>query len=138
MRPLLKTDAKRRFLMQRVRQKGTSVERIVADACRSLGLRYRLNVRSLPGSPDLANKSQRWAIFVNGCFWHNHKHCRLGSIPSRNAQFWQRKFADNRKRDALKIRQLRQLGFRVVIVWQCQAKTAEGLADRLSKLSEPR
>ncbi len=135
---MLETDSKRRALMQRVRQEGTTLESIVASACHSLGLRYRLNVKSLPGSPDLANKSQRWAIFVNGCFWHNHKACRLGSIPARNSEFWRGKFAGNRKRDALKIRQLRHLGFRVLIVWQCQTQSAESLSARLSKLSKTR
>lgn len=133
----MKTDPKRRALMQRVRQKGTPAEKTVARLCTDLGLRYRFNVKSLPGSPDLANKSKRWSIFVNGCFWHHHKGCALGSMPKQNAAFWQGKFAANRKRDAVKIRQLRAAGYRVVIVWQCQAKDGEALRSRLSNLSEP-
>jgi DNA mismatch endonuclease, patch repair protein len=134
MRGRLRTDKRRRALMQRVRQKGTPAEKIVAKTCRALGLRYRLNVKSLPGSPDIANKSQRWAIFVNGCFWHHHKACRLGTMPKRNRTFWRKKFAANRKRDAKKIRQLRDAGFRVMIVWQCQAETSRHLRMRLSNL----
>jgi DNA mismatch endonuclease, patch repair protein len=96
-----------------------------------MGLRYRLNVKSLPGSPDLANKTKRWAIFVNGCFWHGHKNCRLASTPKRNQGFWLSKFADNRARDARKIKELRKLGFRAAIVWQCEAADREALARRL-------
>jgi DNA mismatch endonuclease, patch repair protein len=124
--------------MQRVRQKGTPAEKIVAKTCRALGLRYRLNVKSLPGSPDIANKSQRWAIFVNGCFWHHHKACRLGTMPKRNRTFWRKKFAENRQRDAKKIKQLRDSGFRVIVVWQCQIEINGNLQTRLSNLCEAR
>lgn len=136
MPPRLPTDDARRALMQRIRQKGTPAEKAVAEACRSLGLHYRLNVKSLPGSPDLANKSRRWAIFVNGCFWHHHKGCALGTTPARNRDFWRVKFAANRSRDARKIKELRNAGFRVVVVWQCQAKDRNRLRARLSDLRE--
>jgi len=119
--------------MKRVRRRGTPSERAVAHLCRELGLAYRLNVRSLPGSPDLANKSARWAIFVNGCFWHYHTNCRLAKIPVRNSEFWSAKFVDNRKRDARKIKELRALGFRVAVVWQCEVKTLERLRERLQR-----
>jgi DNA mismatch endonuclease (patch repair protein) len=131
------TDPERRALMQRVRQKGTPAERIVAAACLEVGLRYRLNVKSLPGSPDLANKSQRWAIFVNGCFWHHHTNCALGTVPKRNQKFWRDKFTANRVRDARKIRQLRTIGYRVVIVWQCEVHCVNKLECRLSNLRKP-
>jgi DNA mismatch endonuclease (patch repair protein) len=134
----LQTDSQRRALMQRVRQRGTPAEKVVAEVCRSLGLRYRLNVNSLPGSPDLANKSRRWAIFVNGCFWHHHKACKLGTMPKRNGKFWHEKFRANRRRDAHKIRQLRRAGFKVFVVWQCQTRDRLSIFDRLSDLGEPR
>jgi DNA mismatch endonuclease (patch repair protein) len=132
------TDPERRALMQRVRQKGTPAERIVATICREVGLRYRLNVKSLPGSPDLANKSERWAIFVNGCFWHHHKSCALGTVPKRNRKFWCDKFTTNRVRDARKIRQLRKLGYRIAVVWQCEVECVSMLRYRLSNLRKPR
>jgi DNA mismatch endonuclease, patch repair protein len=122
--------------MRRVRQSGTPPEQIVCDVASEIGLRYRRNVRSLPGSPDLANKSRRWAIFANGCFWHHHKGCKLGTHPARNARFWAEKFAANRARDARKIRELRAMGFRVLVVWQCQTTDRKRLLARLSKLSE--
>lgn len=127
------TDEKRSALMKRVRQRGTPAERVVARLCRELGLTYRLNVGSLPGSPDLANKSARWAIFVNGCFWHFHRNCRLAKIPTRNRDFWAAKFRGNRARDARKIRELRALGFRVAVVWQCEAGNPRRLRERLQR-----
>ena len=75
----------------------------MAAACRELGLSYRRNVRNLPGSPDLANKSKGWVIFVNGCFWHRHTGCKRATIPKRNHNFWKQKFAENRRRDARKM-----------------------------------
>ena len=137
-RPKLRTDPDRSALMRRVRQRGTSPEIIVARICRDLGLRYRLNVKSLPGSPDLGNKTKRWAIFVNGCFWHRHTGCRLATPPKRNRAFWSKKFAANRSRDARKIRELRALSYRVAVVWQCETIEQETLRDRLSNLGEAR
>ena len=121
--------------MQRVRQRGTPAERSVAQVCRELGLYYRLNVNSLPGSPDLANKTQRWAIFVNGCFWHQHRGCRKATMPKRNGDFWREKFAANRQRDAAKVRALRDAGYRVIIIWECDQ--LERVRQRISKLCEP-
>lgn len=125
--PRLKTDPKRRALMQRVRRSRTSAEDAVARVCRELGLHYRRNVRSLPGSPDLANKSKKWAIFVNGCFWHHHEGCKRATVPKRNREFWIEKFAANKKRDARKVQEMRELGFRVLAVWECEVEQAARL-----------
>lgn len=134
----LPTDEVRSALMKRVRRAGTPAELEVARICRSLGLPYRRNVKTLPGSPDLANKSKRWAIFVNGCYWHHHTGCVRATIPARNNTFWVDKFRANRKRDARKIRELRGLGYRVVLVWECEAMDKNLVQARLSNLSEPR
>ena len=107
--------------MQRVRQSRTTAEDRVAEVLRLHGFHYRRNVRSLPGSPDFANRRYRWAIFVNGCYWHHHKGCRRATIPKRNREFWIAKFAANRHRDAQKIKILRRAGFRVVVIWECEA-----------------
>jgi DNA mismatch endonuclease (patch repair protein) len=119
-RQSLPTDPVRSELMKRVRRSRSDIEESVGRLLRELGIAYRRNVRSLPGSPDFANKRRKWAIFVNGCFWHAHRNCRLGTQPSRNAEFWSSKFADNRKRDSQKIRALRSQGFKVLVIWQCQ------------------
>ena len=89
----------------------------------------------LPGSPDFANKSRRWAIFVNGCYWHHHTACGKATVPKSNAAFWIDKFRANRARDARAIRKLRRAGYRVVIVWECE-KTA--LTRALSQIPESR
>lgn len=138
VRAKLVTDPARRALMQRVRQKGTPAEKIVATVCRELGLRYRLNVKTLPGSPDLANKAKRWAIFVHGCFWHRHEGCAKATMPKRNAQFWREKFKANRERDARKIGELRRAKYKVVVIWQCEAEDRASLRRSLSNLRKPR
>jgi DNA mismatch endonuclease (patch repair protein) len=117
--------------MARVRQRGTRAELAVACALRRLGISYRKNVRSLPGSPDFANRSGHWAIFVHGCFWHRHTGCKLATMPKTNETFWRDKFANNRIRDARAIRNLRGIGFRVCLIWQCQTGNPEGLSERL-------
>jgi DNA mismatch endonuclease (patch repair protein) len=122
------TDSVRSDLMRRVRQKGTAAEALVAPMLRVLGLRYRRNVKSLPGSPDFANKTQKWAIFVNGCFWHHHIGCYRATVPKQNRVFWVQKFRANKSRDADKVRSLRQQGFCVMTIWECELD-----GDRLSR-----
>ncbi len=124
--------------MAGVRQKGTSAELTVAGVLRSLGHAYRLNVRGLPGSPDFANRRRKWAVFVQGCFWHHHTNCRRATVPKSNAEFWRTKFTSNRARDARAIRVLRAMGFRVVTVWECHVAKPDVLAQRLSEILEPR
>jgi DNA mismatch endonuclease (patch repair protein) len=124
--------------MQSVRQRGTPAERVVAGVCSELGLRYRLNVKSLPGSPDIANKTRRWAIFVHGCFWHQHPNCSKATMPKRNAEFWREKFDGNRLRDARKVDELLASGYRVVVVWQCETDNPAAVRKRLSDLRKAR
>ena len=129
------TDPARSDLMRRVRQSGTGAELRLAEAFRGLGMRYRKNVKSLPGSPDFANKARKWAIFVNGCFWHHHKGCSRATVPTRNRAFWLSKFEANRLRDEGKTRRLRYQRFRVLIVWECQLEKA-GLSNRIKRFIE--
>lgn len=131
-------DPRRSALMARVRQKGTSAELTVAGILRSLRHSYRLNVRKLPGSPDFANRRRRWAIFVQGCFWHHHTNCRRATIPKSNVGFWTTKFTTNRARDARSVRALRTMGFRVVLIWECEVAKPDALTQRLSEILEPR
>ncbi len=132
------SDPRRSALMAGVRQKGTSAELTVAGILRSLGHAYRLNVRGLPGSPDFANRRRKWAVFVQGCFWHHHTNCRRATLPKTNAEFWRTKFTANRARDARAIRVLRAMGFRVVTIWECDVAKPDVLAQRLSEILEPR
>lgn len=140
-RPLPQSPERSR-LLGRVRQKKTAPEEAVAKALRALGLAYRRNVRSLPGSPDFANARRRFAIFVNGCFWHAHTGCRRATTPKNNRAFWEAKFAANRARDAAAIRALRRAGFRVVVIWECEVATAQArlarrLGDRAAAVAPP-
>lgn len=121
--------------MAKVRQRRTSLEDQVACACRTVGLAYRRNVGSLPGKPDIANKTRRWAILVNGCFWHHHTKCRLAKVPATNSEFWREKFRVNRQRDARIVMQLRSLGYRVMIVWGCEVRDGSKLLRRLSNMA---
>src|SRR5262249_1488682 len=132
------TDPERRALMHRIRRSGTPPEEQVAAMCRKLCLAFRRNVHSLPGSPDLANKSRHWAVFVNGCFWHHHTGCAKATIPKRNRAFWTEKLEGNRRRDATKIRQLRAAGYRVLLLWACKVDDEAQVLRRLSYLSKTR
>lgn len=127
------TSEARSRLLARVRQRGTAAELAVGVVLRRLGLAYRKNVRSLPGSPDFANRRRRWAVFVQGCFWHAHTGCRRATTPRANREFWIAKFARNRGRDAEAVRALRRMGFRVVLIWECELEDAE---RHLSKVLE--
>ncbi|MBU3890267.1 DNA mismatch endonuclease Vsr [Methylosinus sporium] len=129
------SDPARSALMKRVRQARTGAEEAVAAALRLAGLHYRRNAKGLPGAPDFANRSRRWALFVNGCFWHHHKNCRRGTIPKQNNAFWLEKFAANRARDARKAKALRALGFRVAILWECEALDPPRLKARVARLA---
>ena len=121
--------------LARQARRDTKPERQVAAELRALGLGYRKDVRGLPGKPDFANKSRRWAIFVHGCFWHRHTGCSRATAPKSNPDFWTEKFAANRRRDAKAIRALRAMGFKVVVIWECEAGQAQA---RLSKVLEAR
>ena len=132
------SDPRRSALMAGVRQKGTSAELAVAGILRNLGRYYRLNVRALPGSPDFANQKQKWAIFVQGCFWHHHTNCQRAKVPKSNVDFWTTRFTANRARDARSVRALRGMGLRVVMVWECEVAKPDALALRLSEVLEPR
>ncbi len=129
--PTPSRDVSRR--MRLVRQGGTSPELAVRRIVTDLGLRYRTCVKNLPGSPDLANRTQGWAIFVHGCFWHGHERCRLATVPKTSRSWWEAKFAANRARDRKKQALLTGAGLRVAIVWQCELDAPERVAKRLRK-----
>lgn len=95
------------------------------------GIRFRKNVRTLPGKPDLANRTRKWAIFVHGCFWHSHEGCRLASSPKSNTGYWGLKLRRNRERDKQKIQELEAEGFSILILWECQTRSKEALNDAL-------
>lgn len=129
-------DPKRSALMARVRQRGTKVELTVGAALREMGVRYRTNVRTLAGAPDFANQSRKWAVFVHGCFWHQHPGCARATIPKTRRSFWLEKFDANRTRDRRAIEALCKIGFTVAVVWECEAEKPVVLRRRLQKILE--
>jgi DNA mismatch endonuclease (patch repair protein) len=112
------TPERRSALMKRVGRRDTKPELVVRRMLHARGWRYRLHRKGLPGTPDLVFATRRAAIFVNGCFWHGHS-CRLGRAPKSRTEFWGPKLGANRERDARKIAQLVDTGWRVMTVWQC-------------------
>jgi DNA mismatch endonuclease, patch repair protein len=125
--------AKRSLIMAAVHSEGTSAEVAVRKIVHSLGFRYRLHVRSLPGRPDLVFPRRRKVIFVHGCFWHRHSNCRYTTSPKTRTEFWEAKFVANVARDGRVKRELKQLGWRVLTVWQCELRKPERLRKRLNE-----
>ena len=99
----------------------------------SKGFRYRINVKSLSGTPDIVLSKYKTVIFVHGCFWHGHT-CRAGHLPSSNLDYWVTKIEKNIERDNRKINELEKLGWNVVVIWQCEIKALKNREIRFSKL----
>jgi len=106
--------------MASVRQSGTEAELRVRAILKRLRVRYQTQTNDLPGRPDIVDRELKWAIFVNGCFWHAHKGCRLWKLPKTNRPFWKKKFKQNLERDRKRTGELRRLGFSVLVIWQCE------------------
>lgn len=116
------TKERRSALMSRVRNRGTAAELYVRHAVWKAGFRYRLNIRKLPGAPDLVLRRYNTVVLVQGCFWHGHD-CRKGQRrPAVNQDFWNRKLDGNLARDAANSAELRELGWTVFTVWECRLR----------------
>jgi len=116
------TLEQRRYNMSRIRGTNTSPERIVRSGLHRAGLRFRLHGRYLPGRPDLVFKGHSAVVFCHGCFWHRHSGCKFATRPKTRAAFWESKFKDNQQRDAAQVQQLKDAGWRVLIVWECAVR----------------
>jgi len=121
--------------MSHIRSKNTKPEQLVRQALWHNGFRYRLHVKSLPGKPDIVLPKYRIVIFINGCFWHGHEGCRYYVIPKTNTSFWQDKITSNKARDVRDGSALKESGWRVVTIWECELKKGviEGTIERLLK-----
>jgi DNA mismatch endonuclease (patch repair protein) len=115
------SQSERSERMRMVRSKGSKVELRVRRLIHSLGFRYRLHVRSLPGQPDIVFPAKHKVILVHGCFWHRHAGCRLARLPKSKQEYWVPKLEANRTRDEENVRQLQALGWAVMVIWECQA-----------------
>ena len=124
--------------MSAIKGRDTKPELQLRKLLHSLGYRFRIQRKDLPGKPDIVLPRYRTAIFVNGCFWHRHEGCKYASTPSTNSEFWEKKFAANMERDARNYAALKALGWHVLIIWECevkeilQSKVIPGLPSRPS------
>lgn len=117
--------------MSRIRGRDTKPEVTVRSVLHRLGFRFRLHRKDLPGRPDIVLPRHRTVVLVHGCFWHRHSRCPFAYSPKSNTTFWKQKFAATVLRDQRDRRRLRSLGWRVIVVWECQAADRAALAKRL-------
>ena len=116
------TPEQRHYNMSRIRGKDTKPEEIVRKYLFSKGLRYRKNDKRYPGHPDIVLPKYKTVVFVHGCFWHMHEGCRYAKLPKTNTEFWKEKLSRNRERDKNEQRILREMGWKVLVVWECEIK----------------
>lgn len=131
------TPEQRSSVMRSVRLRNTKPERITRAILHRLGLRFTVAGpynRTLPSRPDIVLPRWRSVVLVHGCFWHRHPGCRLTTTPSNRADFWQQKFDANIARDKLQRNSLRKLGWRVIIVWECETRIPLRLERKLARL----
>lgn len=121
----------RSLLMARIRSSDTGPELKVRRLAHSMGLRFRLKRRDLPGSPDLIFPRHWLAVFVHGCFWHRHPGCVRATLPKSRVEFWTKKLEGNIARDRRDVCALEKLGWRVLVLWECELKDEGELRDRL-------
>lgn len=117
--------------MSRIRSRDTSPECAVRSMLHRLGYRFRLHSRRLPGRPDVVLPRYGTVVFVHGCFWHRHNDCPYAYMPKSRTEFWSRKFTDNIARDRRATVQLRNAGWRVLVVWECELRDLDRLSRRL-------
>lgn len=129
-----KAQISRSAMMAKVRTKNTSAEIAVRKALHKRGLRFRLHKKDLPGTPDIVLPRRKLAIFVHGCFWHQHKGCKRATVPKTNTEFWQQKFLRNISRDTQAEQELVAAGWKVVVIWECQARSPQNLDTVLDSI----
>lgn len=117
--------------MRLIRSKNTNPELAVRRLIHSLGYRYRLHHRKLPGKPDLVFAGRKKAIFVHGCFWHRHEGCRYDRPPKSKLDYWKPKLEGNQQRDRENQAKLREMGWTILVIWECEAEKPDTIVDRI-------
>lgn len=117
--------------MASVKGRNTSPERVVKSCLWRLHCHYRSNVKTLPGTPDIVLVGKKKVILVHGCFWHGHRRCRRAGRPETNRPFWDRKIDGNMERDQIVRRRLSRLGWRVLVLWECETRKSEHMTARI-------
>lgn len=130
------TPEKRSEVMRKVKGKNTTPELCVRKLLHRMGYRFRLHRKDLPGRPDIVLPKYRLCIFVNGCFWHQHSGCPRATIPASNTAFWKAKLTRTRDRDRQNIAELSRLGWRTLVIWECETKNVLQLQLMLEQLSD--
>ena len=120
--------------MSRIGSANTRPEMAVRQTLHAQGFRFRLHRRDLPGKPDIVLPRYRAAVFVHGCFWHQHHGCRLASWPKSRTEYWGPKLGRNVERDALAVKGLEELGWRALIVWECDTRSPERFGELMHRL----
>ncbi len=128
------TKKKRSWNMSRIRSRNTAPEKIVRKILTELGLRYRLHAKQLPGKPDIIIKKSKTVIFINGCFWHQHKGCKRKTMPKGNRNYWKPKLERNVAKQKADIKALRKDDWKVGIVWECETGDKDKLKKKLQKI----
>jgi DNA mismatch endonuclease, patch repair protein len=132
-----RTKIQRSYNMSRIHSTNTKPEILVRKYLFKNGFRYRLHLKELPGKPDIVIRKLETVIFINGCFWHSHKNCKNAKTPVANRKFWIDKITANSERDKKNVRRLKNEGWKVLIIWECQLhphKAERSLAKLLTKL----
>ena len=119
--------------MSAIKSKNTKPEIAVRKLLHSMGYRFRLHRKDLPGSPDIVLPKYKTVIFVHGCFWHRHENCKYASTPKTRQEFWEAKFRDNINRDKLNQENLSSKGWKIIVVWECEIKDKDFDLNRLFK-----
>lgn len=129
----------RSYNMSRIRSKNTKPELLVRKFLFKNGFRFRLNVKSLPGTPDIVLKKHNTIIFIHGCFWHGHSHCKYFVIPGTRMEWWLAKIGQNINRDNECIERLKEMNWKVIVIWECELKQdfREMTLSNLIKLLNP-
>ena len=128
------TPDQRKKNMQHIRSDNTKIETILRKALWDKGYRYRKNYKELPGKPDIVLPKYKTVIFVNGCFWHQHPGCKSAALPETNRDYWKAKLQRNVERDAVQIRQLEEMGWYVIVLWECEISSKSKRKERLISL----
>ena len=128
------TEIQRSKIMAAIKGKDTKPEMIIRKYLFSKGLRFRVHVKKLAGSPDIVLPKYKTVIFVNGCFWHGHDGCKYSRLPKTNEFFWEQKIRRNKARDIANEYVLQTEGWRVIRVWECEIKKVAGMQERLESL----
>ena len=128
---------KRSWIMRQVKSKDTSPERLVRSLLHGMGYRFRLHRRDLPGVPDIVFPGRKKVVFVHGCFWHGHSCPRGARLPKTNKEYWRQKIAKNKERDRRRVEELQDLGWDVLVIWECETKDIDALRERLADFLGP-